>query len=412
MNQCKCCTPPTPPCHLTITLSLRNCDQSPGSGISGATVTITGLPGGTVTGTTSGGSYTSPDIPSGTTGTVTVSYGGCSYSQALGCGTLNLLYCASVTTVAIAGPSGGGETLTVAGTVVHDGDSTILGTASQSGSTWTFTYCNISPSSSSATLPASVGLIASSPPNWVPACATISPCCNANLSVTLTLYNWTTCYVNGYLAAACSFPTVWGCCPILCTNPATADHAGLYPKGMQIRWSSSSGVLFASDEGNWINLSIASDVTTCDGSGNPVRTITWSSGCLGFHGNFISLPSGRLNNSAPGDTSVVDYGSVSVNVVTVCKAGGSGITFATYCRWQSGDCSPSPPSHPIDGVDRVADLCTDQGDYLGILTGATCSIVNFSTTYPYLGGSVTVSLREVSCASAISPIVDTGTIDP
>jgi hypothetical protein len=401
-----------------------------GSPISGATVTITGLPGGTVSGTTDGsGDYTSPSINSGDSGTLTVAYGGCTYTGTIttgSCGTLNLCYCETVTTVAVAGPAGGGVTLTENGTLVNDGDSTAIGTAVKVGTTWTFTLCNISVCESHFAPPASVAFVAcATVPGWACACQTIHPACGTDTSITLTLYYWPDCYHDWTSPAAGIAPTAWGCCPPACTNPATGQ--GYYPKTINARFHSNHN-RYASDNGVWIALTLVSDAVTVDPvTFIPTRTIVWDSGCRGGQGNYVSFPSTHLNEVVAGDTHQTSFLSTSVLLTTICRYGSGSKTFLQYKRWKAGGCTPTtslPPgqccfiSNPTvcvgvlcDYADTLGGSCGDPSTcWSGWNACSTNSPVNASYDInAIVVGTVhqidTVDLMEPACASTQVPTV-------
>lgn len=401
-----------PGCPVTIRLT-DGCSAG-GVPVPGATVTITGSV--TASGTTdSDGIFVTP--PLNTPVSLVVSFGGCSFASMISgadCPEIDLCYCEATTTVTINGPTD--ATLTVSGNgyntgPVSDGDDTPIGVCSVSGSTYTFDFCSIQQCS----VPAQLCLPFNGPTffqaqavGWANACDNLPILCGSDNSVGLTLFDWTSCYVDYFNHAAIPGEDQASCCLPPCVNPATG--AGYYPKSIDIRWTSIPNTaggfdiapcnLFADDDGSWVTLNLISDTIFFTGATH-IRTLHWSSGCRGPEGNFVSRPSGVLNVAQPYEC-IDHFGSTSIDIITVCGFRND-TTNISYNRFISGDCTPSVSGClGCDGLALLScDVTSTPSATLGFFfsgSGLTCSpvdhILEFTPTHQC---AYTIDLRETPC---------------
>lgn len=308
------------PCAYKVTLKNRRTNAI----ISGASVTFGGGTGPDVSGSTdSTGAFTAPGAVGQHT-TVTVTFGGCSYTGAAGCSTIDLCYCRA--------------SLTVTSSV---GTPTINppwpGSTTSPGN---YTYCDIRPCTQVADLPKTFAIKVTAA-GFASACQSVTVNCGDDATVDLVLAGIPSCYVDVSNSITC--------CGANCTNPSTLGGSGVLPSVLKITFTSLpvtvGGVtaprpIFGADEGVQITLPLTSDVTT-----GGTRVITWSV-CQGGNGNFISMPSFAIDRIVPGDTSQIPFGS-TLAIVSMFCAPSSTTLLAGYAYYKLGGCVPDTTHAPV-----------------------------------------------------------------
>ena len=391
-----------------ITVNLYKCSAG-GTPISGATVSITGMPSSpgpaTYSGTTDSSGYFhychSTTIGTGTT--VTVSYNGLTYSQTWSfCPTtINLCY-TSVTVNA---------TITPAADPVMSLDGVTSSvypfTLTTSGSTATFTYKTLTTCGTDSTFPATFTFYSlPSNPCYISNCETVSLACGDTVAIDLTNAELDPCYF-----CFNEVPSTYGDCDEGCATAGKGpSYRGAIPVQVQVTfysnpsnaltptpWAGNIGPnLFASDEGVPIIL------TGTATGGVP----SWTSGCRGAAGNYQSSTTGiycgssysYMNHTYTGPGTVVNtpYGSTEVTM----SFGG-----LTYYRYAQASCAASTGSC-TDQCGNTTTFPAGSGAYsgAGVLcadysnsgpTGSVCSpyavtsVTNFDGTTTVLPGIVT-----------------------
>jgi hypothetical protein len=325
-----------------LTVYLYDCSPS-GSPISGATVTITGLPSSpgptTVTGSTNGSGYYQycHSATLGGSVVVTVTYGDMTYSYPW-------FFCTSTTTLCYTKVQVNATITTAAEPTLTSsvGGGTYPFTLTVDGSTATFVYETLQECFNPGLFPGTYTFYAlPGVDNYLSNCVTVTLNCGDNVDIDLTEYDLDPCYFD-YSDYHCDLGCeTWGKGP---------NYRGAVSKQMQITFNTAAGrcTLFADDEGVPI---ILTGSQTFDMFGNPDGWL-WDSGCRGGQGNYQSLNAGycddyvssNLNCPVPYEIERVGYSSTRVTMT------GSTLTYARYSL---------PGCVPITGY------CYNQCGYVG-----------------------------------------------